>query len=96
MNIRPLQDRIVVKRLDSEKTTAGGIVLPDSSKEKPQKAEVLAVGPGKTLKNGDKRGLDVQVGDIILFSKYAGTEVKESGEELLIIREDDVLAVIGS
>lgn len=94
MNIRPLQDRLVVERLESENTTTGGIVIPDSSKEKPAKAKVLAVGPGKTLDNGDKRGLDVEVGNTVLFGKYAGTEVKEDGKELLIIREDDVLAII--
>lgn len=94
MNIRPLQDRLVVERLESETQTTGGIVIPDSSKEKPAKAKVLAVGPGKTLKNGDKRGLDIEIGQVVLFSKYSGTEVKENGKELLIIREDDVLAVI--
>ncbi len=96
MNIRPLQDRLVVERLESENTTTGGIVIPDSSKEKPSKGKVLAVGAGKTLDNGDKRALDIEVGQTVLFSKYAGNEIKEAGKDVLIIREDDVLAIIES
>lgn len=92
--IRPLGDRILVKRITEEEKTAGGIIIPDSAKEKPQEAEVVAVGNGKTLDNGQNKPVDVKVGEKILFSKYSGSEVKVSGEEFLIIREDDVLGVV--
>lgn len=92
--IRPLHDRLVVRRLEEERTTAGGIVIPDSATEKPSQGEVLAVGPGKALDNGDVKALDVKVGDVVLFGKYAGTEVKISGEEIIVMREDDVLGVV--
>lgn len=94
MKIRPLHDRVVVKRMEEERTSAGGIVIPDSATEKPVKGEVLAVGKGKILDNGDTRGLDVKVGDTILFGKYSGTEVKIEGEEYLVMREDDIMGVI--
>ncbi len=94
MSIRPLHDRIVVKRLEEERTSAGGIVLPDSATEKPSQGEVLAVGNGKILDNGDVRPLDVKVGDIVLFGKYAGNEVKVDGEEVSIMREDDIMGVV--
>lgn len=94
MNIRPLHDRIIVKRLEDERTTPGGIVIPDSAAEKPMQGEVLAVGNGKVLENGEQRGLDVKVGDRVLFGKYSGTEVKVSGDEVLVMREDDIMGVI--
>lgn len=94
MNIRPLQDRLLVKRVAKEEVTAGGIIIPDSAKEKPQEAEVVAVGNGKITDSGDIRALEVKVGDIILFSKYAGTEVKIEGTEHLILREDDVIGIV--
>ena len=94
MNIRPLHDRIIVKRMEEERMSAGGIVIPDSAAEKPIKGEVTAVGNGKLLENGDVRPLDVKAGDIVLFGKYSGTEVKIDGEELLVMKEDDVMAVI--
>jgi len=94
MSIRPLHDRVVVRRLDEEKTTAGGIVLPDSATEKPMEGEVLSVGNGKISENGDVRPLDVKAGDKVLFGKYSGTEVKVDGEELLIMREDDIMAIV--
>jgi chaperonin GroES len=93
MNIRPLQDRIVVKRLEGESKTKGGIIIPDTAKEKPIQGKVVAVGNGKVLKDGKVRAVDVKVGDTILFGKYSGTEVKLDGEEHIILREDDVLAV---
>jgi chaperonin GroES len=93
MKIRPLQDRILVKRVDEEETTAGGIIIPDSAKEKPQEGLVSAVGPGKTLENGSVAEMGVKQGDRILFSKYAGTDVTVDGDEHIIIREDDVLAI---
>jgi len=92
--IRPLHDRLVVRRLEEERTTAGGIVIPDSATEKPSQGEVLAVGPGVTLENGDKKALDVKVGDIVLFGKYAGTEVKVEGQDVIVMKEDDVFGVI--
>lgn len=95
MNIRPLHDRVVIRRLEEERTSPGGIVIPDSATEKPEQGEVLAVGTGKPLDNGDTRALAVKVGDKVLFGKYAGTAVKVSGEELLVMREDDILAIIG-
>jgi len=94
MNIRPLQDRLVVKRMEEERTSAGGIVIPDSATEKPSRGEVLAVGNGKVGENGNVRPLDVKAGDQVLFGKYAGTEIKVEGEEVLIMREDDILGVI--
>ncbi|MFO0614206.1 MAG: co-chaperone GroES [Polyangiaceae bacterium] len=96
MKIRPLQDRIVVKRLEGEAKTKGGIIIPDSAKEKPIEGKVVAVGNGKILKDGKARPVDVKVGDTVLFGKYSGTEVKIDGEEHLLIREDDVLAVTNS
>ena len=94
MKIRPLQDRILVKRIEEEETTAGGIIIPDSAKEKPMEGKVVAVGKGKLSEDGKLMPLDLKKGDRILFSKYAGTEVKIEGEEHLIMREDDVLGVI--
>ncbi len=94
MKIRPLQDRILVKRLESEEKTSGGIIIPDSAKEKPQEGKVVAAGKGKIGEDGKVNPLDVKKGDKILFSKYAGTEVNIEGEEHLIIREDDVLGVL--
>ncbi|MDC0680937.1 MULTISPECIES: co-chaperone GroES [Sorangium] len=96
MKIRPLQDRIVVKRVESETKTKGGIIIPDAAKEKPIEGRVVAVGNGKVLKDGKVRPLDVKVGDKVLFGKYSGTEVKLDGEEHVLIREDDVLAVTES
>ena len=94
MKIRPLQDRILVKRLDSEEKTKGGIIIPDSAKEKPSEGKVVAVGTGKILDDGKVQPLDVKKGDKVLFSKYGGTEVEVDGEEHLIIREDDILGVL--
>jgi len=94
MNIRPLQDRLLVKRVEKEQTTAGGIIIPDTAKEKPQEATVVSVGNGKILENGSVRPLEVKAGDRILFSKYAGTEVKIEGEEHLILREDDIIGIV--
>lgn len=94
MNIRPLHDRVIVRRMEEERTSAGGIVIPDSATEKPVQGEIVAVGKGKILENGEVRPLDVKVGDKILFSKYGGTEVKIEGEELLVMREDDITGVI--
>jgi chaperonin GroES len=93
MKIRPLQDRILVKRVDEEETTSGGIIIPDSAKEKPQDGLVVAVGPGKTLDSGEISKPGCKKGDRILFSKYAGTDVNVDGDEHIIIREDDVLAI---
>jgi len=95
MNIRPLHDRVVVKRVEEETKTAGGIVLPGSAAEKPSEGEVLAVGPGKPLDNGQVRALDVKVGDKVLFGKYSGTEVKVGGEQYIIMREEDIMGVLG-
>jgi chaperonin GroES len=95
MKIRPLQDRIVVKRMEGETKTKGGIIIPDTAKEKPIEAKVVAVGNGKVLKDGKVRPVDVKVGDVVLFGKYSGTEVKIDGEDHLILREDDILAVTG-
>ena len=94
MNIRPLHDRVVVRRVEDERTSPGGIVIPDSATEKPMQGEVLAVGNGKILDNGEQRGLDVKVGDKVLFGKYSGTEVKVDGEEILVMREDDIMGII--
>ncbi|MDD7473066.1 MAG: co-chaperone GroES [Bdellovibrionota bacterium] len=93
-NIRPLQDRLIVRRLDSEEKTAGGLYIPDSAKEKPQQGEVVAVGKGKVKEDGTVIPMDIKKGDKILFGKYSGTEIKLDGEELLIMREDEVLGVI--
>ncbi|PLX42666.1 MAG: co-chaperone GroES [Deltaproteobacteria bacterium] len=94
MNIRPLQDRVIVKRLDEESKTDGGIIIPETAKEKPGKGEIIAAGPGRKQEDGSVQPLDVKVGDVVLFSKYAGTEVKVEGKELLIMREDDIMGVI--
>jgi chaperonin GroES len=96
VNIKPLEDRILVKTLDAEQTTASGLVIPDTAKEKPQEGEVIAVGPGRFNEDGDERiPLDISVGDKVIYSKYGGTEVKYGGEEYLILSARDVLAVIG-
>jgi chaperonin GroES len=94
MSIRPLHDRVLVRRLGEEKTTPGGIVIPDSAAEKPMQGEVVAVGNGKFQDNGEVRSLDVKPGDKVLFGKYSGTEVKVGNEELLVMREDDIMGVI--
>jgi chaperonin GroES len=94
MNIRPLHDRVVIKRIKEERTSPGGIVIPDTAAEKPIKGSVTAVGKGKILENGDVRPLALKVGDVVLFGKYSGTEVKISGEEYVIMREDDVMGII--
>lgn len=94
MALRPLHDRLLVKRLEEKEQVQGGIIIPDTAKEKPQEAKVLAVGPGKVTDDGKLQPIDVKVGDTVVFGKYSGTEVKVDGEELLIIREDDVLGVI--
>lgn len=94
MKIRPLHDRVVVRRLEEERTTAGGIVIPDSATEKPMRGVVIAIGDGKVLDNGDVRALAVKVGDEVLFGKYSGTEVKVAGQELVVMREDDIMGVI--
>ena len=95
MKIRPLHDRLLVERLEEKEVKKGGIIIPDTAKEKPQRGKVVAVGNGKILENGTKRALDVKVGDKILFGKYTGSDIKIDGEEVLILREDEVLAVIG-
>ena len=94
MAIRPLHDRVIVRRLEEETMSAGGIVIPDSAKEKPAEGEIIAAGNGKILENGEVRALDVKVGDKVLFGKYAGTEVKVDGEELIVMREDDIVGVV--
>lgn len=94
MKIRPLHDRVIVKRLEEERTSPGGIVIPDSAAEKPSQGKIISVGKGKILEDGSVRALDVKVGDKILFGKYSGTEVKMDGEELVVMREEDVMAVI--
>ncbi|NEV62223.1 co-chaperone GroES [Thiorhodococcus minor] len=94
MNIRPLHDRVVVRRMEEERTTAGGIVIPDSATEKPIQGEIIAVGNGKLLDNGESRPLDVKVGDRVLFGKYSGTEVKLDGDDFLVMREDDIMGVV--
>jgi chaperonin GroES len=93
--VRPLHDRLLVKRIEEKETVKGGIIIPDSAKEKPQEGEVIAVGNGKILDNGNKVALDVKAGDKILFGKYSGTDIKIDDEEYMILREDEVLAVIG-
>ncbi|MFZ5585985.1 MAG: co-chaperone GroES [Thermodesulfobacteriota bacterium] len=94
MKIKPLQDRVIVKRIEEEQKTAGGIIIPDSAKEKPQQGKILAVGPGKVLEGGTRVDMTVKAGDLVLFGKYAGSEVKIDGEEVLIMREDDILGII--
>jgi chaperonin GroES len=95
MKLKPLEDRVVVERLEAEEKTAGGIVLPDTAKEKPKQGKIVAVGPGKILESGKRAELSVKAGDRVLFASYAGTEVKVEGQELLIMKEDDVLAIVG-
>ena len=94
MNLRPLHDRVIIKRMEEERTSPGGIVIPDTAAEKPIRGQVMAVGNGKILENGEVRALDLKVGDKVLFGKYSGTEVKVDGQELLVMREEDVMAVI--
>jgi chaperonin GroES len=94
MNLRPLQDRIIVKRVEEETKTAGGLFIPETAKEKPQRGKIVAVGNGKKTEDGKVLPLDVKVGDVVLFGKYAGTEVKVDGDDLLMMREDDILAVV--
>jgi len=94
MKIRPLGDRAIVKRLESETKTAGGILIPDSATEKPSKGKILAVGPGKSLKGGKHRPLAVKVGDVVLFGKYSGTEFKEGKDEFVVLREEDIIGVL--
>ena len=94
MKMRPLHDRVIVKRMEEERTSPGGIVIPDAATEKPIKGEIVAAGNGKILESGEKRPLDIQAGDKVLFGKYSGTEVKVEGEELLVMREEDIMAVI--
>jgi len=94
MNIRPLHDRVVVRRMEEERTSAGGIVIPDSATEKPIQGEIIAVGNGKILESGETRPLDVKVGDRVLFGKYSGTEVKLDGSDYLVMREEDIMGVI--
>jgi chaperonin GroES len=96
MNVRPLNDRVLVKRLEEETKTAGGLFIPDSAKEKPTRGKIIAAGNGKSNDDGVRKPLDVKAGDLILFGKYAGTEIKIDGEDLIIMREDDILAVIES
>jgi chaperonin GroES len=96
MNIRPLHDRVVVKRMEEERTSAGGIVIPDSAAEKPQKGEIVAVGNGKVTDSGEMRALDVKVGDQVLFGKYSGTEIKVDGVDVLIMKEEDILGVLAA
>ena len=94
MKLRPLHDRVIVRRVEEEKMSSGGIVIPDNAAEKPIRGEVLAIGNGKILDNGEQRALDVKTGDKVLFGKYSGTEVKVDDEELLVMREDDIMAII--
>ena len=94
MNLRPLHDRVIVKRMEEERTSPGGIVIPDTATEKPIRGEITAVGPGKSLDDGTVRAVDVKVGDEVLFGKYSGTEVKIDGEDLLVLREEDIMAVV--
>ena len=94
MNIRPLQDRVILKRMEEEATSSGGIVIPDSAAEKPSRGEIVAAGKGKRLESGDIVPLDVKVGDTVLFGKYSGTEVKVNGDDLLVMREEDIMGVI--
>ena len=96
MNIRPLHDRVVVKRLEQKETMRGGIIIPDTAKEKPQEAEVVAVGPGKLNDDGKRVAPDIKVGDKVLVGKYSGSDIKIDGEDYVIVREDEILAVVGS
>ena len=95
MKVRPLHDRLIIRRVEEKETASGGIVIPDSAREKPMEGEVLAAGNGKLLENGTKLALDVKVGDKVLFGKYSGTEITVDGEDVLIVREDEVLAIMG-
>ena len=95
MNLRPLHDRVLVRRLEEQESMRGGIIIPDTAKEKPQQAEVVAVGGGKLLEDGQRATIDVQAGDRILFGKYSGSDIKIDGEEYLILREDEILGVLG-
>jgi len=95
MNVRPLHDRLLVRRIEEKETVKGGIIIPDTAKEKPQEGEVIAVGNGKILENGTKVAMDVKAGDRVLFGKYSGTDIKSDGQEYLILREDEVLAILG-
>ena len=95
MNIRPLHDRVVIKRMEEETTSAGGIVIPDTATEKPARGTILAVGNGKVTDSGELRALDVKVGDEVLFGKYSGTELTVDGEDVIVMREDDIMGVIG-
>ena len=95
MKVRPLHDRLLVRRVEEKETVRGGILIPDTAREKPMEGKVLAAGSGRVLENGKKRALDVKVGDRILFGKYSGTEIKVDGEEVLMVREDEVLAIVG-
>ena len=94
MKIRPLHDRVIIKRTEEERTSPGGIVIPDTAAEKPIRGKVIAVGKGRILENGEVRALDLKAGDKVLFGKYSGTEVKVDGEDLLVMKEDDIMAVI--
>jgi chaperonin GroES len=95
MNVRPLNDRLLIRRIEEKETVKGGIIIPDTAKEKPQEGEVIAVGNGKILENGTKVPMDVKAGDKVLFGKYSGTDIKIDGQEYLILREDEVLAIVG-
>ena len=94
MKIKPLQDRVIVKRMEEEEKTAGGIIIPDSAKEKPQQGKIMAVGPGKVMDTGTRVEMTVKKGDLVLFGKYSGTEIKIDGDEVLIMREDDILGIV--
>ena len=94
MNIRPLHDRVILRRMEEDRTSPGGIVIPDAAAEKPIRGEIVAVGNGKVLDSGEIRALDIKAGDKVLFGKYSGTEIKVEGEELLVMKEDDIMAVI--
>ena len=94
MNIRPLHDRVVVRRMEEERTSAGGIIIPDSATEKPNRGEIIAAGNGKITDSGDVRAMDVKIGDKVLFGQYAGTSIKVDGEELLMMKEDDIMGII--
>ena len=95
MKVRPLHDRLLVRRIEEKETVKGGIIIPDTAKEKPQEGEVIAAGNGKVLENGTKVAMDVKAGDRVLFGKYSGTDIKIDGQEYLILREDEVLAILG-
>ena len=95
MKVRPLHDRLIVERVEEKETVKGGIIIPDTAKEKPQEGEVIAVGNGKVLENGTKVAMDVKAGDRVLFGKYSGTDIKIDGQEYLILREDEILAILG-